>query len=289
MDDAAVEVSADAQLPMTPMSELLVVDRRSWVAGNVRTIEGLFGEAALAGSDAKAVAWEGGLFLGLLARAVLAQYDPYRDVLIVVYPNLGEFRHTDGLRWLVFHELTHLAQFREAPWMRDYIVETGRKALNVQDTTWVRDAARRMAASLPDLVRWAREVMSGTSERPSPLMDFLPPEQRELILKLHSLLTVLEGHATHVTDVVSARLIPNYEALQERIRKHRRRPPLVRLLEGIGGIEMKRQQYVLGRQFCEAVWKHGGPAALAPAWTGPDAVPTPEELRDPESWLRRVG
>jgi uncharacterized protein (DUF2342 family) len=33
----------------------------------------------------------------------------------------------------------------------------------------------------------------------------------------------------------------------------------------------------------------GGPALLAKAWNGPDALPTATEIRDPDSWIRRMG
>jgi uncharacterized protein (DUF2342 family) len=60
------------------------------------------------------------------------------------------------------------------------------------------------------------------------------------------------------------------------------------VIEAVAGLEMKRQQYVVGRDFCRAVWDAGGADALAPAWTAPEAVPTQEELRAPELWLKRV-
>ena len=52
---------------------------------------------------------------------------------------------------------------------------------------------------------------------------------------------------------------------------------------------MKRQQYVIGKTFCEEIWKHGGAEALAPAWRGPEWAPTTDELKEPMSWLARVG
>jgi coenzyme F420 biosynthesis associated uncharacterized protein len=287
MDEASREVAAESGLVTEPPAELLVVDRQAWIAGNVRTLGTMFGEVGLQGSEATVLAWEGGAFLGLLARAVLAQYDPYRDLLLVVYPNLGDVARGNGLRWLVFHEMTHLAQFRSAPWMSDHIVELGRSILDTDRRGWAKEAAQRLRERLPDLIRWARAVLEGKAEG-SPLLDILPEQQREIVMRLHALVTLLEGHATYVTDLIAARVIPDYEAFQRRITARRRRSPVVRLLEAAAGLEMKRQQYVIGRGFCESVWAEGGAAALAPAWKGPDTVPTLEELRAPERWLERV-
>lgn len=289
MDEAAREVSAESELGTTPESELLVVDRKAWIAGNVRTLHTLFGDLGLEGPEAKLVAYEGGAFLGLVARAVLAQYDPYRDLLIVVYPNLGDVASGNGLRWLLFHETVHLAQFRRAPWMRDHIAELGREVVAAERRGSAKEIASQLRSRAPELVRWARNALEGRPEGTSPLIDLLPTRQREIVLRLHALVTLLEGHATYVTDRIAERVIPDYEELQQRIRERRQRHPLIRLLEAIAGLEMKRQQYVLGRGFCEAVWDAGGPQALEPAWRGPEGSPTLEELGDPGRWLERVG
>ena len=157
-----------------------------------------------------------------------------------------------------------------------------------QSSRWTRDAMRRLPEKLPEFIRWARDALEGKPIDNNPLLDLLPDEQRASIMSIHALVTVLEGHATHVTDLIARRALPNYEQLTQRIEARRSRPPLLRLLEAIAGIEMKRQQYVLGRAFCERVWEHGGAEALAPVWRGPEWVPTTEELREPDRWIARV-
>lgn len=289
VEEATAEVAAESGIAPTPPAELLVVDRHAWIGGNVRTMERLFGSIEVSGPQAKVLAWEGGAFVGLIARAVLGQYDPYRDQLLIVYPNLGEMGDAEGLRWLLFHEVTHVAQFRGAPWISDHIVELGRQALELQHRPeWAREALRRLPERLPELIRWARDVFEGKVTT-TPLLSFLPDEQRDAIERVNALVTVLEGHATHVTDLIAKRVLPNHAEIDRRIAARRKRPPLIRLLEALGGIDMKRQQYVLGRGFCEAVWAHGGHSALAPVWRGPEWVPTLEELEHPERWLSRVG
>lgn len=275
-------------MPTTPRAELLVVDRYGWIGGNLRTLERLFGSVDVSGAEARVLAWEGGLFVGLVARVVLAQFDPFRDQLIVVYPNLGEMARGSGLRWLMFHEVTHLAQFRAAPWIPDRIVELGREVMSAQQAGWTKEALSKLPEVLPRVVRWARGAVEG-QQQTTPLIDLLPDAQREAVLKLHALVTLLEGHATHVTELIGRRVLPDYEALKSRIEQRKKRPPVIRLLEAVAGLEMKRQQYVLGRGFCEAVWQHGGAAALDAAWRGPEWTPTLDELQAPEKWLARVG
>jgi coenzyme F420 biosynthesis associated uncharacterized protein len=288
LDEASEQVALEAGIAPHPPAELMVVDRHAWISGNVRTLERLVGNVEMSGSQAKLLAWEGGGFVGLIARAVLGQYDPFRDQLLIVYPNLGDMADAEGLRWLLFHEVTHVAQFRAAPWIADSIVDAARTALQLQgNTDWARDVVRRLPERLPELIAWARDAFEGKATS-TPLLDFLPPEQREAIDRVNAMVTVLEGHATHVTDLIARRVLPNHEEIDERLKRRRKRPPLVKFLEALGGIEMKRQQYVLGRSFCEAVWNHGGAGALAPAWRGPEWMPTLDELRDPASWIDRT-
>jgi len=289
VDEASAEVEREAQLAPAPKAELLVVDRYGWIGGNVRTLARMLGDIELKGSESKLVAWEGGAFVGLLARMVLGQYDPFRDQLLVVYPNLGEMSDAQGLRWLLFHEVTHVAQFRAAPWITDVIVDASKQALSVQQhPNWARDTMRQLPEKLPEIIRWARAALEGKAAS-TPLLDLLPDEQREAIQGVHALVTVLEGHATLVTDLIAKRVLPNHAEIDRRLQQRRKRPPLMRLFEAIAGIEMKRQQYVIGRAFCEAVWNAGGAEALAPFWRGPEWVPTTDELREPDRWLARVG
>jgi putative hydrolase len=194
---------------------------------------------------------------------------------------------TDGLRWLLFHEVTHVAQFRAAPWITDSIVGATKQALSINQPGFARDLVRQLPDKLPELLRWAREALEGKATS-TPIFELLPDEQRDAIMNVHALVTLLEGHATHVTELIAKRVLPGHEEINRRIAARRKRPPLMRLLEAISGIEMKRQQYVIGKGFCEAVWEHGGAEALAPAWRGPEWAPTRDELKEPDRWLARV-
>jgi uncharacterized protein (DUF2342 family) len=44
----------------------------------------------------------------------------------------------------------------------------------------------------------------------------------------------------------------------------------------------------LGQSFCEHVAAHAGVAALGALWSSADNLPTLEELKEPDRWLRRV-
>jgi uncharacterized protein (DUF2342 family) len=54
------------------------------------------------------------------------------------------------------------------------------------------------------------------------------------------------------------------------------------------GLEMKMQQYRVGKSFCDAVVAAAGLEALNAVWSAPEAMPTSGELEAPSSWLARV-
>jgi uncharacterized protein (DUF2342 family) len=60
------------------------------------------------------------------------------------------------------------------------------------------------------------------------------------------------------------------------------------LLWRLTGLELKLQQYRLGETFSRTIHERYGMAVLNRAWESPDALPRPEELRDPDRWYRRA-
>jgi uncharacterized protein (DUF2342 family) len=52
---------------------------------------------------------------------------------------------------------------------------------------------------------------------------------------------------------------------------------------------MKLAQYRRGKAFADEVVRAHGIRTLNRAWSGPDALPRPEELDSPAEWVERVG
>ena len=60
------------------------------------------------------------------------------------------------------------------------------------------------------------------------------------------------------------------------------------VFERLLGIEMKREQYRLGRAFCDAVADLSDEATLARMWDSADSLPSLPELEEPRLWLARI-
>jgi uncharacterized protein (DUF2342 family) len=115
------------------------------------------------------------------------------------------------------------------------------------------------------------------------------PERKEIIDRLQATMALIEGHAEHVMDEAGAAVLPSLPKLRESLERRRReKPPLVKLLERLLGLDLKMRQYVIGKRFCDAVVRDWGIDGLNRAWSAPDQLPTLAELDDPAAWVRRT-
>ena len=61
-----------------------------------------------------------------------------------------------------------------------------------------------------------------------------------------------------------------------------------RLLRRLLGLEDKMRQYRDGARFVRGVVSEVGMSGFNAVWTSPDTLPTPQEIQDPQGWVRRV-
>lgn len=309
-DDAGARVSRYAQLEIrTPLPSPETVSRAGWAEVNLRgmrsTLDPLAervgsGSGILAG-PMRAV---GGLLLGaevgglvgVLAQRVLGQYevppaDPDRPArLLFVAPNLveaAERLEVDGgrmLRWVVLHEVTHAVQFSSVPWLRGHIAELVRELSAALEIKLDTRALLRLgdAAELRALAERLRS--DGL------IAVALGPERRELVDRIQAVMALVEGHAEHVMDAAGAEVIEGLGELRAALERRRsNRPPVLRVLERLLGLEMKLRQYEVGKAFCDEVVAREGVAVLNRAWTSPGTLPSWAEMREPGAWIDRVG
>jgi putative hydrolase len=60
------------------------------------------------------------------------------------------------------------------------------------------------------------------------------------------------------------------------------------LLRRLLGLDAKMRQYADGATFVRGAVDKVGMEGFNAVWSGPDALPTPEEITTPEAWVRRV-
>lgn len=308
-EDAEQRVAAYAQLtPRAPLPTPESVSRAGWADANLRGMRGVLdpladrigsGSGPLAGPLRNAggllLGAEVGGLVGFLAQRVLGQYevpptDPERPArLLFVAPNLEEAARrleVDGaqmLRWVVLHEVTHAVQFSAVEWLRPHIAEMvgelgealemkldPKAMLKLTDVEQLRAAVQRLRS----------EGLIGAA---------LGPESKELMDRVQATMALIEGHAEHVMDAAGAGVIEDLDVLRAAMEKRRgNRPPVMRVIERLLGLEMKMRQYETGKRFCDAVVARDGVAGLNRAWASPETLPTWEEMQAPDAWMARV-
>jgi coenzyme F420 biosynthesis associated uncharacterized protein len=236
---------------------------------------------------------EVGALVGILSRKVLGQYelvvpagDDGGDTVMFVGGNVlamerhYEFRPDEFRFWVALHEVTHRLQFTGVPWMKDHFLGL------------VRDLVE---ASLPESTEPGRlSELRRAAREGKPLMDesgllgmLATPTQRRLIDEVQALMSLLEGHGHVVMDRIGSRLLVTQDRMS-RVLKARRADPRTKAFLRVTGLEMKMKQYELGERFIEEVERHAGFEALDRAWSGPEHLPTLDEIRHPQRWLARV-
>lgn len=277
-------------------------------AGPLRSVSGL-----LLGVQVGALA-------GMLSQRVLGQYDlalldaSVQPRLLLLAPNLASAARTlnvdldELVLWVSIHEITHAVQFAGAPWLREYLggmlkelidglqvtISGGSSNDDSGDAETNGDHHNGWMPNMPKLGGWdlsmpdLREMVERA--RHGELLRLTLGEDRwALVQRMQAAMSLVEGHAEHVMDAVGAEVLPSLPHLRAAMSHRRENRGLPwRVLERLLGLELKLKQYETGRRFCDAVVDAGGPQTLALAWSGPEALPSQEELEQPSLWLARV-
>ena len=97
-----------------------------------------------------------------------------------------------------------------------------------------------------------------------------------------------EGYGDHVMHALGAELLPSYGRIEEAMRRYREGEAGDPVFERLLGVEMKREQYVAGRAFCDTVVELTDEATLARMWDSAEAMPSLPEIDEPRLWLART-
>jgi coenzyme F420 biosynthesis associated uncharacterized protein len=291
-----------------------VLDRREWIAANLANVQDLLGPLeevyqrmarlqdeivpGLRYLGRTAVSGEVGVMLGYLGRRVLGQFDisvlvgeaipPGR--LLFVQPNIQHVERQLGLpaedfrRWLVLHEATHAHEFENHPWIRRYLSDTVRAYLET-----VAQDLGRLTGQLKTAKAFLGRVVDQLRQGSSLFEALLTPEQRRLVARLQALMCLLEGYSNHLMNTVGRVMLPHYQLIQTRVEaRQRQRSPAEELFLRLTGLQLKLDQYALGERFVRDVAQARGIAFVNLAWQGPEYLPTMDEVREPDRWVRRV-
>lgn len=285
-----------------------VLERAEWAESNVRSFQAILApvtaklavqmpsrSAPVAAARAITGA-EVGALLGWMSSRVLGQYDLLMadggldgDQVWYVGPNVISIERRFGFEpeafrlWLAVHELTHRAQFTGVSWMRDTYLGLVRELTDSFDPD-----PQRLVAGLRDALATARSGGSRLADGGLAAV-FATAEQREVIARIGGLMSLLEGHGDVTMNRVGAERIPGSARFAKVLSQRRAsRPTPARVLHRLIGLEAKLAQYAQGEHFVAEIEAVHGPRAIDRCWSGPDALPSLEEIREPRRWLDRM-
>jgi putative hydrolase len=108
--------------------------------------------------------------------------------------------------------------------------------------------------------------------------------------RVQATMTVLEGHGEFVMEQLGASMVAGHEQMHAALRARRNAPGAVeRLIQQLLGFRQKLDQYALGERFVRRLHARGGMALVNRVFAAPEALPTLDEVRDPDRYLARAG
>lgn len=283
-----------------PVAEARVVDRQEWIRAAAESMRVMTGSPAKPGKviTGRVTGAQTGAVLAFISSGILGQYDPFTSVdgedgcLLLVYPNVIAVERqlrvspADFRLWVCLHEVTHRVQFTANPWLAGYMSDalaglisdvgtgtTGEMVARLAEFARSRGGGNPIEAGILGLVRAVQA-----------------PSQREALDRLIVLGTLLEGHADFVMDGVGPAVVPSVATIRALFdqRRNRRQPPLQRLLRALIGVNAKLSQYTRGRAFVDHVVGRVGMERFNTVWSGPDTLPLPDEIENPQRWIDRI-
>ncbi len=240
-----------------------------------------------------------GGMLGWMSSRVLGQYDLLiaeddqpddQDWVYYVGPNMLSLEKRYGFPpqefrlWIAVHECTHRAQFTGVPWLRPYFLSLVNELIDSVDPD-----PKRFVDAISETLKEARNG-EGPSLKDGGLSVLLAtPEQRETMKKVSGLMSLLEGHGDITMDRATVDRIPSQQRFARVMSQRRKNASgITRIIQRLTGMEAKLAQYEEGEDFVRAVETAGGRQLFDVVWSEPEALPTIDEIREPQLWIDRV-
>lgn len=303
------EASRNAEVPVREVTGLIeggeipearIVDRAEWIRAATKSMRimtsGDKDDAKPHPITGRITGAQTGAVLAFISSGILGQYDPFGrggGELLLVYPNVIAVERQlrvlpmDFRLWVCLHEVTHRVQFRANPWLADHM----QKSLAVL----TEDVGEDVGQVVGRLAEYLRN-RNGAEPEPNStgiigLLRAVQSEpQRRALDQLLVLGTLLEGHADHVMDAVGPAVVPSVTTIRRRFdeRRHRKQPPLQRVVRALLGVDAKLSQYTRGKAFVDHVVSRVGMARFNVVWSSPETLPLPTEIDEPQRWIDRV-
>jgi coenzyme F420 biosynthesis associated uncharacterized protein len=213
--------------------------------------------------------------------------------------------------WIALHEQTHALQFATAPFLSDYLLgniqivltdivsaikkndseageqsEGGASAVEAEGSAPEQSEGGEYAnLGLLDTTLGAKEFVVST------FVKGFSDETNAAIERITAVMSLREGHADVMMDVVDESIIPNISEIREKFELRRRGEMGSKFLKFVTqflGIPEKLEQYKKGAAFVRAAVDEVGIDKFNAVWSSVETLPTLEEINNPKAWLSRA-
>jgi putative hydrolase len=184
--------------------------------------------------------------------------------------------------FLALREAAHHRLFAHVPWLRARLlgaVEDYARGIAV-DAGALREAMPQIDPSNPEALN---EILSGAAV-------FQPEDteqQKAALVRLETLLALVEGWVATVVDDAAADRLPQANALAEAIRRRRASGgPAERTFATLVGLELRPRRLREAAAIWRGLTDARGVIDRDAVWAHPDLMPTADDFDDPESFVR---
>jgi putative hydrolase len=210
-------------------------------------------------------------------------------VAALVPQNVAKFgegleRASDEVRlYLALREAAHQRLFSHVPWLRQRLLDTVESYARgiTLDMTAIETAVQGVDPMNPDSVQ---EALTGGVFSPQQT-----PEQAAALLRLETLLALVEGWVDAVVAAAAGDRMPGAEALREASRRRRATGgPAEQTFATLVGLELRPKRLREAAALWWSVTERRGVSGRDAIWSHPDLLPATEDLDDPLGFGERL-
>lgn len=185
--------------------------------------------------------------------------------------------------YLAIRELAHQRLFRHARWLRLHVMSlVGDFARGIHiDGEKLMDLAESITPSNPEEI--SKILSSGA------LLPERTESQERALVRLETMLALIEGWVDHLTRQASSRL-PNADKIAEAIRRRRATGgPAEHAFKTLVGLELRPRRLREASTLWDALNERHGSEVRDGLWAHPDSLPTEDDLDSPDDYLETLG
>jgi putative hydrolase len=204
--------------------------------------------------------------------------------------NVAEFgsgleRPADEVRvFLALREAAHHRLFGHVPWLRQRLLDTVdayARGITV-DTGAIERAMAELDPNDPESLQ---NALQGGMFEPE-----TTPEQKAVLVRLETLLALVEGWVDEVTAAAAADRLPGTAALRETLRRRRATGgPAEQTFATLVGLELRPRRLRDAAALWRALRERRGVDGRDEIWRHPDLLPDADDLDDPDGFAERAG